>query len=350
MQLGFFPKKLSCGRIAEMKALVTFGLASSLITALSSSVEAQPFDASLLLLGSGNGPVTCHVDYPDRIKPVHYPASGEIESGDEVRLHVERRFAGLGIDALNDARAREKFKSELLEWATNDALSSGNKHNAGDRHRMLLPIAVAYGHNKSSFSAEEQATVEAWLIDLVDEIAGSGEIRSLPKQHNISYLHGAVQMALGIATNNVKRVAKGVKAFKAGMKGIRKDGSFVNDSERGEMGVHYQNASLSTLITIAEMARNQGIDLYADGGKEKLAKAIDFLLAATEDPSLIQADGEVKRDWDTYENAEWVYYWLERFPETPQAAEIRNDVDYLREHRIGIYALVGGSAGCFTRR
>lgn len=347
--LNGWPRNMMRGCGAALNTPFQSKLAAVVFLALVAPSCAQAYDASRLLLGSGKGSVTCHLQYTTQIEPIHYPTSGEIENGDDVRLRIERHFSGLGIEALRSKTARKQLKTELIEWAQVDALSSGDKHHAGDRHRMLLPIIVAYAHNKSAFTPDEQATVEAWLTGLVDEIASSGEMRSTPKHHNIIYLHGSVQMALGIATNDKTRVEKGVKAFNWGMAGIRSNGSFANDSDRGKYGIHYQNASLASLVTIAEMAENQGIDLYGNGGSEKLAQAIDFLLAATTNPSMIRSTGEVKRDWKTNDNAEWAYYWLERFPDSPESAEITRDIDYVRKNWIGTYALVGGSAGCFTR-
>lgn len=238
---------------------------------------------------------------------------------------------------------------------------------------MLQPVIAAYGHNKSIFSEAEQLEVEKWMGALLDRIERMPETRSLPKLHNVTYRNALNQMLLGIVSNNDTRVNKAQWVFKAAIDGMRQDGSFPNDSQRGGSSLSYQNNATATLVTIAEVAANQGIDLYNYGVNGSISDAVNFTIDATNTPSLIYDcarsgpnGDELYRDdpqfparnpskgWATISRAEFGMYWIARFPDSQEAAKIRS-LPYIKGKLSGRVSAdwdfqwdVGGSASCFT--
>lgn len=180
-------------------------------------------------------------------------------------------------------------------------------------------------------------------------------------------------MLLGIASNNDRRVQGAIRVYISAIDGLRNDGSFQDDSERGGSSLNYQADSTATLVTIAELAANQGIDIYSYGGDKTISTAINFTLDATIDTDLIfpyaRRSNERWQDkaeypasapyagWIQGSNAEWAFYWITRFPNSPEAAKILETVEYVQRKQTNNVNpdwdfdwRVGGSAACFTSR
>jgi hypothetical protein len=65
---------------------------------------------------------------------------------------------------------------------------------------------------------------------------------------------------------------------------MRADGSLPTETRRGARALQYTNFQLAQLISTAEVAKAQGIDLYGEAAPDKsIQKAVQFLLDAYED-------------------------------------------------------------------
>ena len=72
--------------------------------------------------------------------------------------------------------------------------------------------------------------------------------------------------------------------WRLALSNLRLDGSMPTETRRGARSLQYTNFQLAQLISTAEVAHNQGIDLYADAtGEQSIPKAVEFLLSAYED-------------------------------------------------------------------
>ena len=87
-----------------------------------------------------------------------------------------------------------------------------------------------------------------------------------------------------------------IDGFKSSLKGfidiidtMRLDGSLPYQTSRGNAAIWYQNLAINVLITFAEMAKYQGIDLYSFKSKNgtDIHDAVTFLLNSIESPEKI---------------------------------------------------------------
>jgi hypothetical protein len=328
------------------------------------------YTATNMLLGTSRDTSSplCALSYDSAFAPVTNVQISQIGIDHRIETTVPRHFTGLGIAAINDAAARAQLKSELLTHAR--ARSMLNINDDVSVNRMIQPVIVAYGHNKAAFTADEQVEIEVWLGRIIDAKRDSPTLAL----HNIHYRNALNQMMLGIVSNNERRVQNALRVYQRAINGLRRDGSFPNDSERGGSSLNYQADSTATLVTIAELAANQGLDIYSYGGDKTIATAVNFTVDATMDTSLIfpyaRRSNERWQDkpeypastpyagWIERSNAEWAFYWITRFPNSPETAKIVENVEYVsRKQRNNAINpdydfdwRVGGSAACFTSR
>lgn len=348
-------------------------------TAISSSSEDSSlpdvtratYIATNMLMGTSkniSSPL-CRLSYYESFAPITDVEISAIGVDHDVETTVPRHFTGLGIAAINDPSSLAQLNSELLAHARSDSMIGINDDISVNR--MIQPVIVAYGHSKNSFAADEQREIERWIGRIVDQVERDPRTKGLPRLHNIRYRNALNQMLLGIASNNDRRVQRALRVYRSAIDGLRNDGSFRDDSERGGSSLNYQADSTATLVTIAELAANQGIDLYSYGSDKTISTAVNFTLDATLNTDLIfpyarrsserwqdKAEFTARTPWTGWQqqsNAEWAFYWIDRFPNSAETAKILASVDYVQrklENRVNadwdFDWRVGGSAACFT--
>lgn len=326
---------------------------------------------SNMLLGSSRNTSSplCRLSFYSSFLPVTDFKISRVGVDHEIEWTVPRHFTGLGIAAINDLTAKAQLRSELLTHAR--AGSMINLDEDISVNRMIQPVIIAYGHNRDAFTAEERQEIEEWLSRIVDGVERDQRTRSLPQLHNIRYRNALNQMMLGIVSNDDRRVQRAIRTYKRAINGLRSDGSFPNDSERGGSSLNYQAGSTASLVTIAELAAGQGIDLYSYGGEKTISTAVNFTLDVTVNPALIfpyaRRSNELWMDkaeypartpyagWKEISNAEWVFYWITRFPNSPETTKIMSTVEYAQRKQSNSVNpdwdhnwRVSGSAACFT--
>jgi hypothetical protein len=86
--------------------------------------------------------------------------------------------------------------------------------------------------------------------------------------------------------------------------------------QRGELALHYQNFAIMPLVGIAELAARQGLNLYACRvNGRSLADAVDFLLRALDDPSVLSAHQTEAQNEIAEADFAWMEWWQHRFKE-----------------------------------
>ena len=124
---------------------------------------------------------------------------------------------------------------------------------------------------------------------------------------------------------------------------MRDDGSFPIETRRGARALFYTGRILTGLMSIAEIARAQGIDLYASGpSKEKtIHRAVAFMVAAMHDEEVVHPYAKANyygtgKEWrkQDFGNVDatmgWAIPYTARFPDHPNTIRIhalRTDVD-----------------------
>ena len=313
----------------------------------------------------------CSLNYYSKFDPIQDYRFTEVGIDHDIETTAPRHYTGLGIAALNSEEKFEQLRSELVAHAK--AMSFVNFDQEISVNRMIQPIIAAYGNNKSRFEISEQEEIENWFGEIIDGINRRPETKGLPRLHNITYRNALNQMLLGSVTNNQRRIDDAIRVYKNAINGMREDGSFPNDSQRGGSSLNYQSDATASLVTIAELAAIRGIDLYSFGGEKTIANAIVFTIDATIDPALISGyartgpnGNELWMDdplydwknpfpgWAKSSRAEFAFYWISRFPDSDLSQRLKK-LAYvsgkLRGETNRDWSFdwhVAGSASCFT--
>lgn len=311
----------------------------------------------------------CRLDYYDELQVYKMSRFARIDEA-EIEHAVSRHFTGLGIAALEDDGARAQLKRDLLQQAR--ASSFLPLHPDLAVSRTITPVMVAYAHNRQAFAATEQAEIENWFTNIIDAVERSELQRSLPRYHNIRYRQAVNQAILGVIGSDGGRLNDAINVYKSAIdNGMREDGSFRNDSERGGNAVSKQAGATGHLVVLAEIMANQGIDLYSYGGDKTIEDAVTFSVSAYANPAIIYPYARLGGIEDGFSaraprmtffqnpGGEWTFYWAERFLQSPATALIKEHVDYYIRKQgpnpdVNAYwdhnDLAGGSAACFTRQ
>ncbi len=203
--------------------------------------------------------------------------------------------AGATAFGLGDGKATA-FVARLLDrWAKGRAMTK--LEDPGDAasyyvvERTLLPTIVTYWltvRGNPEIPPKRRLRIERWLEGLVERsrqrrlALSSAEVSA---RNNHAYLAGGVLMAWGGLTGDPGLVETALEIYRRAIADMRADGSFPLETMRGARALWYQRHAVASLVTIAEMAAVQGIDLYGyrvDG--RDIHRAVGFLLDAVDDP------------------------------------------------------------------
>lgn len=240
-----------------------------------------------------------------------------------------------GAALAGDRSAAGRVTRLLDRWARLGALRpfgppDVNRNYALDR--ALLPTLVAVGllDKDSDLAGDVRERVIAWLESLIHSRPRPSSA-SITRRNNHHYLRGSVDAAWGALTGDAASFAAGLAAYRDAIGDLRPDGSLPLETARGPRALWYQRHALASLVVIAEIANNQGIDLYGysvDG--HDLHDAVRFLLDAIDDPALVQPyAGTDTQDLSFLERRghhrnymAWAEIYAARFPERPESARL----------------------------
>jgi hypothetical protein len=278
--------------------------------------------------------------------------------------------------ATNNDEAAITIIDAIKSWASANALSSlgGSDYVATiyDVKSLVTPTLVSYSlvRNHPYLSAEDQALIEKWLEMLVRQIDA---VDITNNNHN--YMRHAVNMEWGALMGNDAYFQKGVEGYIVALGQMRPDGSFPLETARGAMAISYTSHAISSLVLIAEIAANQGHNLYdLEQNDLSLHSAITFLLDAIDNPEIIvdyaaendtctnpEACGDYRKQWLEL-NMGWIEPYRARFPESESTRRINQMfeegvLDYSRwpgtHEEIGMLypnSLDGAATRCFYSR
>jgi poly(beta-D-mannuronate) lyase len=279
-----------------------------------------------------------------------------------------------GASLAGNAAGTERLIRLLDSWARGYALWRGDRRALNRNYaldRTLLPTIVAFAtiRDRPELTPVARQRIEAWLGRLVaSRLQPSKD--SVTRRNNHHYLRGSVDMAWGALIGDDRLFREGIAAYRDALAELRGDGSLPLETARGARALWYQRHAIASLVVIAEIAANQGLDLYAltENGRG-IRDAIDFLLAAIKQPEFVTdyaaADDNsgVERDprdqdlsfldqrgHDRHYMA-WVEIYAARFPDRPESRRLlrllaERDPDF----RPMLDDYSGGATTCFFAR
>lgn len=183
----------------------------------------------------------------------------------------------------------------LSEWAEEDSLLAFDYY--GNHKQAWYAIvwttssaALAYSivRDNPSIESEIKHKIEIWLKKVVEkQISYPGGPKSCCNNH--SYWRGLVAVITGVVTNDNSLFRYGISKYISAMKSMNSNGSFPLEMARGRRALKYQNFAILPLVYIAEIAAQQGYDLYGlniDG--KDIHLAIKFLMNCIKDKNNVK--------------------------------------------------------------
>jgi poly(beta-D-mannuronate) lyase len=151
----------------------------------------------------------------------------------------------------------------LAVWAHAGALlGSVNRQGGYMRQWALAAFALDYLKIRAApgLDAAARALVERWLLALGRAVDGGRAARN-----NHAYWCGLAVMAAGIAAGDAALYDAGLARFAIFTAEIAPDGTLPLEEARRGRALHYHLFALDALVMMAELAADNGADLYAAG-------------------------------------------------------------------------------------
>ena len=196
-------------------------------------------------------------------------------------------------------------------------------------------------HRKIGLKDAELIMFDKWLINITDEYRKKGH--NSPKRYNFKK-HGhtaekraqnhhisssIASSALGAWLGNKKLLEYGINQWKQTLGSMRSDGSLPHEASRGSRATRYSGYTIAKLTRIAEILRNQDIDLYSQKvNGNSIHDTVEFVLNVMEDPSIIHKYAKAnvhsggnlpytEQEYDDFGSNQysWVSLYMKRFPD-----------------------------------
>jgi poly(beta-D-mannuronate) lyase len=245
------------------------------------------------------------------------------------------------LDATNDARSAaghivdhaDAYRQEgdpvdaqctaglILDLARRNALGGAMQGNQANVFRAWMLNAMATSWLKvrqdSGLDAQAQKQIQDWLVELATKtIAFHKTYRPEMKAQNLRYWAGLAVMNTGIAADRQDFFEWGLAWGRAGANAVLPDGTLQEEVRRKDRARKYHLFALQPLVAIAEIAWQNGIDLYSlnDRGIQRLAR---MTLQSLTNPTLLKSRSGRSQARQTVQgtNLEWLGPLAKRFPD-----------------------------------
>ena len=218
---------------------------------------------------------------------------GERQSDADSAIEFFQKAAYVGRVG-NSPKEIQKVKNTILDWASNNALKEGINVSWGskpvDYQMMVLinSILTTTATIAENFDEKERKIVGPWLNNLIKEVAKS---KWKDRQDNKAYQTSYITLIWGLMVNDLIAVQNSINTVKLAVHDMRPDGSFPIDTQRGGMGIDYNNKSYGYLLMMASILKDKtGQDLFSysvDG--RSLHNGADFVIKSIIEPSKINS-------------------------------------------------------------
>ncbi len=193
-----------------------------------------------------------------------------------------------GRSLAGDAKATNDLKEGLLSWSKEGAfLQSDTAHDTYYAlKRYMLPVVIALSAVDSQLSSSERSQIVKWIDAIVPRLDKKfdGDV----DDNNHRYLADSVLMAWGAYKKDARLINIGRQGFMRALADARADGSLPLETRRGARAVWYMRHALSSLVTIAEIDRLLGGNLYnATSNGNSLASLMNYFITASRAPLVV---------------------------------------------------------------
>jgi poly(beta-D-mannuronate) lyase len=187
----------------------------------------------------------------------------------------------------------------LDAWASAKAMTDMRSKQAHfNLGQALGGFALAYLQirNAPGLPNDQKQRVESWLKALGQQLVGfMDKNKATSSRNNHRYWAGLGATAAGLASDDKQLTRWGLDSARIGLAQITPDGTLPLEMKRGKRARDYHIFAAEPLVTTAELARSQGIDLYAehDGALQRL---VDRVLGSLDDPSFFEKATGAKQE------------------------------------------------------
>jgi poly(beta-D-mannuronate) lyase len=223
--------------------------------------------------------------------------------------------------ASGDSRYAKCLIKALEHWASSNALMDYGYHGSEIQAWFAIEwatssAALAYSVVRAdpTHNPADLQEIDNWLAKVATKQTGfKGGGTSCCNNHY--YWRGLEAVIAGVVSNNNDLFRFGITAYLHALKEMNSDGGFPLELARGDRAIHYQNFAILPLVFIAEVAAQQGYDLYGikiDG--KDIPLAIDFLKQQVKSRA-----NWADQDWSFYRRFNelaWTEPYVARFENT----------------------------------
>ncbi|MEE1657837.1 alginate lyase family protein [Microvirga sp. CF3062] len=187
----------------------------------------------------------------------------------------------------------------LDAWASVNAMTDMRSKQAQfNLSRALSGFALAYMQirNAPGLANDQKMRVESWLKTLGQQLVGPmDKNKGTSGRNNHRYWAGLGAAAAGVASNDKQLTRWGFDSARIGLAQITPDGTLPLEMKRGKRARDYHIFAADPLVATAELARSQGIDLYAEHGGA-LQRLVDRVLTSLDDPAFFEKATGTKQE------------------------------------------------------
>ncbi|MBU2870871.1 alginate lyase family protein [Colwellia sp. E2M01] len=266
----------------------------------------------------------------------------------------------------------------LLLWAETGSLTEidlAHGRSTFDMKRWSIAVLFAWEAigNLDLIADADKLVIESYLNTIISRMdyhdyieQGSSEPTGLD-MYNHGWFKDAINMMWGIKTNNDLLFQLGIKRYLRILDGhLRTDGSVIAETQRGSVALHYHTVSVGHAVQLAEIAYQQGYDLYSVSVNGlDIHKAVEYTISAIEDHSLVTQYSQYQltcteeqcNNWQVqdfnersgWNDAAFLEIYIRRFPDSELAKRLR-DYFTLPEFNSVYHDTLGSITSCDFRQ
>lgn len=272
-------------------------------------------------------------DYLEKTKPIRTFESGLANIANS---YVLSRPADTGIS--------DCAVSWLKSWTqAGGLLGEENATGIFVRKWALSAISLAYLQirDEPSIAITDHISIKTWIRNIAQKVIEDFSVNTDKKSRNNNHMYWAAWgvMSAAAALDDRDMFAWGLQKAQQGIDQIQEDGTLPLEMARGKKAYHYHHYAAIPLFMMANMAKENGTDLYArnDNALERLARV---LLENIEDPAYFEKLTGEKQDLERTISASNLV-WLEVYYKHTKDA---NALPWLEKFRPVKHSRVGGNA------
>jgi poly(beta-D-mannuronate) lyase len=183
-------------------------------------------------------------------------------------------------------------------WASANAMTDMRSKQAHfNLSQALGGFALAYTQirNAPDLPTDQKKRVEPWLKALARRVMESKDTKEVSGRNNHRYWAGLAAAAAGAATGDKQLTEWGIDSARIGLAQVTPEGTLPLEMNRGKRARDYHIFASEPLVATAELARHQGVDLYAEHGGA-LTRLVNRVVDSLDDSSFFEKATGAKQE------------------------------------------------------